>query len=82
MSYQGNFRIPHMVRCGWCSAIINTANLDVEVTVPTVEVEPIGTSVYSPTKVELDQKLMKPHAMCPRCGHLLYVKEVKSSDKV
>lgn len=79
MSFQGTSRIPHMVRCGWCSAIINTANLDVEVTIPTTEVDS-ANSVCSPVKTEIEQELMRPHAMCPRCGHLLYVKEVKSSD--
>lgn len=76
MSFQGTSRMPHMVRCGWCLAVINTANLDVEMTIPTVDVDS-ANSAFSPVNAEIEQELMRPHARCPRCGHFLYVKEVK-----
>lgn len=72
MSYQGNSQISYMVRCGWCSALINTATLNAEIETVAEQIELLEITPSKP------DKSVKPHTNCPRCGHILYVKGVKT----
>lgn len=73
MSYSANNNFRHYtVRCGYCSALIDTASLSVQTIVSTSGVEVAG---------ELPQKSYSansiPYATCPNCGSPLIVKGVK-----
>lgn len=73
MSYSTSNNFKHYtVRCGHCSALIDTALLEVQAIVPTSGVEVAG---------ELTQKSCSansiPYATCPNCGSPLIVKGVK-----
>ena len=74
MSYTQDYRVPNYVRCGWCSAIINTAELEVKMEVPTLE---LGNFHSRPEKCLSDTDYMvPPHANCPNCGLPLKVKDI------
>lgn len=73
MSYSPSNNFKHyIVRCGHCSALIDTALLEVQAIVSTSGVEVAG---------ELPQKSCSAnlilYATCPNCGSPLIVKGVK-----
>lgn len=67
-----NFRISQKYKCGKCFNVIDTAELDALVDVPTEESSMImGEHNIRPSIPE------KPYATCPYCGNLLFVKTIR-----